>query len=87
MKIFFFLGVIFEIFIISKIGILFLNSNSNEKFQIFFLLFVVNTAGAVRIATISKKRAGTKIEISPLRYMIETSGFFSLYTHLQQQYQ
>jgi hypothetical protein len=39
------------------------------------------TAGAVSIATISKKRAGTKIEISPLRYMIETSGFFH-YTHI-----
>jgi hypothetical protein len=29
-----------------------------------------------------RKTAGTKIEISPLRYMTETSGFFSLYTHL-----
>ncbi len=34
------------------------------------------TAGAVSIATIVRKTAGTKIEISPLRYMIETSGFF-----------
>ncbi len=39
------------------------------------------TAGAVSIATISEKTAGTKIEISPLRYMIETSGFF-LCTHI-----
>jgi hypothetical protein len=26
------------------------------------------------------KTAGTKIEISPLRYMIETSGFFVIHT-------
>ncbi len=44
------------------------------------------TAGAVSIATISEKTAGTKFKISTLRNMIETSGFFSLYTHLQQQY-
>jgi hypothetical protein len=37
------------------------------------------TAGAVSIATISEKRAGTKIEISPLRYMIDTSGFFIIH--------
>ncbi len=39
------------------------------------------TAGAVSIATISEKTAGTKMEISPLKYMIETSGFFH-YTHI-----
>ncbi len=36
---------------------------------------------AVIIAAISEKMAGTKIEISPLRYMIETSGFFHC-THI-----
>ncbi len=43
--------------------------------------YTYSTVGAVSIATISKKRAGTKIEITPLRYMIETSSFF-LYTHI-----
>jgi hypothetical protein len=38
------------------------------------------TAGAVSIATISEKTAGTKIEITPLRYMIETSVFFIVHT-------
>ncbi len=27
-----------------------------------------------------RKKAGSKIEISPLRYMIETSGFFIVHT-------
>jgi hypothetical protein len=39
------------------------------------------TAGAVSIATMSKKTAGTKFEISTLRNMIETSGFFHC-THI-----
>ncbi len=43
------------------------------------------TAGAESIATLSEKTAGTKFEISTLRNMIETSGFFHC-THLQQQY-
>jgi hypothetical protein len=46
-----------------------------------FLLVIDDTAGAVSIATISEKTAGTKMEISPLKYMIETSGFFH-YTHI-----
>jgi hypothetical protein len=46
-----------------------------------FLFLKADTAGAVSIATISEKTAGTKIEISPLRYMIETSVFFHC-THI-----
>ncbi len=42
---------------------------------------VAHTAGAVSIATISEKTAGTKFEISTLRNMIETSGFFHC-THI-----
>jgi hypothetical protein len=45
------------------------------------------TAGAVSMYSYYfRKTAGTKIEISTLRNMIETC-FFSLCTHLQQQYQ
>jgi hypothetical protein len=39
------------------------------------------TAGAVSMATIVRKMAGPKIEISPLRYMIDPSGFFHC-THI-----
>jgi hypothetical protein len=40
-----------------------------------------STAGAESIATLSEKTAGTKFEISTLRNMIETSGFFHC-THI-----
>ncbi len=61
---------------------------SQEQHKTIFSGLSKLTAGAVSIATISKKRAGTKMEISPLRYMYDRDlWFFSLYTHLQQQYQ
>jgi hypothetical protein len=47
----------------------------NNDNLIYFL--TKHTAGAVSKAT---KTAGTKIEISSLRNMIETSGFFIVHT-------
>jgi hypothetical protein len=44
-------------------------------------VFVESQINIYSIATISEKWPGYKIEISPLRYMIETSGFFHC-THI-----
>jgi hypothetical protein len=55
--------------------------------KIFFIhlthshVFLFTAGGTVSIATTDRKRSGTKIDISPLRYMIETSVFFH-YTHI-----
>ena len=48
-------------------------------------MYLYLTAGAVSIATMSEKTAGTKFEISTLRNDRDL-WFFSLYTHLQREY-